>query len=98
MKLNLDYLQKQELQKTFCYRRRGKLKEWLHIKADIYDKEIISLGAAESGTVACILLAGAACGRFRNLEEASKVFITYRDTYFTKGVKEKYKNYLINTG
>lgn len=94
MKLNLDYLQKAGIavEKLFATGGGANSKEWLHIKADIYDKEIISLGAAESGTVACILLAGAACGRFRNLEEASKVFITYRDTYFPrKGVKEKYK-------
>ena len=94
MKLNLDYLQKAGIavEKLFATGGGANSKEWLHIKADIYDKEIISLGAAESGTVACILLAGVACGRFRNLEEASKVFITYRDTYFPrKGVKEKYK-------
>ena len=58
MKLNLDYLQKAGIavEKLFATGGGANSKEWLHIKADIYDKEIISLGAAESGTVACICL------------------------------------------
>ena len=79
MKLNLDYLQKAGIavEKLFATGGGANSKEWLHIKADIYDKEIISLGAAESGTVACILLAGAACGRFRNFgRSVKKYFIT----------------------
>ena len=66
-------------------------KEWLQIKADIYGKKVVSLGAAQSGTLACIMLAGVACKRFADLEEASNIYVIENDVYFPRDeVQEKY--------
>ena len=55
--------------------------QWLQIKADILKKPIVSLGAAQSGTLGCIMLAGVACGEYKNLDEAR---ITSYNVCYTK--------------
>ncbi|AJG98220.1 hypothetical protein LF65_01615 [Clostridium beijerinckii] len=67
-------------------------KLWLQMKADILYKPVISLGAAQSGTLGCIMLAGLACGIYNSMEEAEKIFIQERDTYYPNSQKhEEYK-------
>jgi Sugar (pentulose and hexulose) kinases len=65
---------------------------WLQMKADILNKTVISLGAAQSGTLGCIMLAGLACGIYKSMEEAEKIFIKERQTYYPNSQKhEEYK-------
>ncbi|MBC7959526.1 MAG: carbohydrate kinase, partial [Vallitaleaceae bacterium] len=67
---------------------------WLQMKADILNKKIVSLGAAQSGTLGCIMLAGVACGIYKNLEEAADVFVKLGDTYTpNQKMHEKYMKY-----
>jgi len=67
---------------------------WLQMKADILNKTIVSLGAAQSGTLGCIMLAGVACGIYRNLEEAERIFVKLGDIYLpNKKMHEKYMKY-----
>lgn len=73
---------------------------WLQIKADILKKPIVSLGAAQSGTLGCIMLAGVACGMYKSMEEAESIFVRLNKTYYPNEIMskkydelyEKYKN------
>lgn len=65
---------------------------WLQMKADILNKPIVSLGAAQSGTLGCIMLAGLACGIYKSIEEAEKIFVKEKQTYYPNPQKhEEYK-------
>ncbi|SHH86136.1 FGGY-family carbohydrate kinase [Clostridium grantii] len=71
---------------------------WLQIKADILKKPVISLGAAQSGTLGSIMLAGLACGIYTSMEEAEKVFVKLKKTYvpnecMSKKYDEIYEKY-----
>lgn len=62
------------------------------MKADILNKPIVSLGAAQSGTLGCIMLAGLACGIYKSIEEAEKIFVKVKQTYYPNTEKhEQYK-------
>ena len=86
MKVNLDILDKAGIGVDKIYATGGgaSSQEWLQIKADIYNKEVISLGSTQSGTLGCIILAAVACGIYNNLEEASKEFIKYKNRYIPR--------------
>lgn len=65
---------------------------WLQIKSDILNKPIVSLGAAQSGTLGCVMLAGIACGIYNSIEEAEKIFVKEKQTYYPNAQKhEEYK-------
>lgn len=71
---------------------------WLQMKADILNKPIISLGAAQSGTLGCIMLAGLACNIFSSMEEAERIFVKEKQTYYPNPQKHEeyqklYKKY-----
>lgn len=55
---------------------------WLQMKADILNKPVVSLGAAQSGTLGCIMLAGVACGIYHSLEEAEQIFVKENQTFY----------------
>jgi xylulokinase len=64
---------------------------WLQMKADILNKPVVSLGAVQSGTLGCIMLAGLACGIYESIEAAKKVFVKERQTYYPNHeMHEKY--------
>lgn len=65
--------------------------KWLQMKADILKKPILSLGADQSGTLGCIMLAGVACGRYESIEKAAKIFVHVNNTYYPdKKMSEMY--------
>ena len=69
---------------------------WLQMKADILNVPIVSLGAAQSGTLGCIMLAGLACGIYESLEEAEKIFVKERQTFYPNSqIHEKYQKLYI---
>lgn len=83
MRLNLDILKEAGIDIKSIRATGGGAtsKVWLQMKADILKKDIISLGAAQSGTIGCIMMAGIACGFFKNLEEAENIFVKQLDVY-----------------
>lgn len=83
MKLNLNRLAKAGITVDEIYATGGgaSSKKWLQMKANILDCKVISLGAAQSGTLGCIMLAARACGVCKNLDQAAQMFITYKETY-----------------
>ncbi|MBT2293703.1 hypothetical protein J7E73_32345 [Paenibacillus albidus] len=72
---------------------------WLQMKADILNRPIVSLGAAQSGTLGCIMLAGVACGLYESIEEAERILVHVKETYVPNlekheqymGIYQKYK-------
>lgn len=67
-------------------------KLWLQMKADILNIKIVSLGAAQSGTLGCIILAGVACGIYKNIEEAINIFVEIGEIFEPN--PEKHKAYM----
>ena len=61
------------------------------MKADILNKKIVTLGNAQSGTLGCIMMAGTACGIFKDLQEAAKVFVKTGKEYLPD--PERHKRY-----
>lgn len=96
MKLSLDYLKKAGIDVDRIYATGGgaNSKKWLQMKADILDKEIVSLGAAQSGTLGCVMLAGVACGEFEDLNKAADVFVKYNEVYKPRKDKQELYNKL----
>ncbi len=86
MRINLDVLESSgiEVDKIYATGGGASSKEWLQIKADIYNKEVVSLGSAQSGTLGCIMFAAVACGLCTDLVDASKRFVHYEKTYMPR--------------
>lgn len=65
---------------------------WLQMKADILNIPVYSLGAAQSGTLGCIMLAGVACNIYPDIGKASDVFVKIRQIYTPR--KDKNEDYM----
>ena len=64
------------------------------MKADILNKKIVTLGNAQSGTLGCIMMAGAACGIYESLEKAAQIFVKPGKTYLPDMERhQKYEAY-----
>ena len=67
-------------------------KVWLQMKADILNTPVTSLGASQSGTLGCVMLAGIACGIYKDLKEATNIFVKIITTYYPR--EEKHEEYM----
>lgn len=54
---------------------------WLQLKADITNKEVVTLNVTESGCLAGAMLGGVATGEFSSVEEAAGRLVRERDHY-----------------
>ncbi|MDF2921279.1 MAG: hypothetical protein K0R57_193 [Paenibacillaceae bacterium] len=83
MALNLEQLSAAGIEiRTIRATGGGALSDiWLQMKADIWNLPVVSLGAAQSGTLGCIMLAGAACGIYGSVAEAERIFVKAGRTY-----------------
>jgi xylulokinase len=54
---------------------------WLQIKADILGKRIVSLGDAEAGVIAGIMLTGVAIGAYSSLQRAADVLVKEKKAF-----------------
>lgn len=96
MKLNLEKLNRAgiHIEKIYATGGGASSEQWLQMKADILQKEIVSLGAAQSGTLGCIMLAAVACGIFSSLEQAAGTFVHYKKIYKPRSkMKDSYEKY-----
>lgn len=94
MLLNIEELQKSGI-KIQSIRATGggaASKLWLQMKADILNIPIYSLGAVQSGTLGCIMLAGVACGIYEDIRQASEVFVKIGEIFNPR--KEKNDAYM----
>lgn len=71
---------------------------WVQMKADMLNMPIESLGSIQAGTTGSVMMAGVACGIYKNLQEASAVF-RKEGVWYTPNEKkhalymEKYEKY-----
>lgn len=72
-------------------------KAWMQMKADMLNMPITALESAEAGATGCAMMAGIAVGRFKDLEEAARVMIQEKETYYPRELKHQiYKKYYAN--
>lgn len=83
MRLNIERLEKAEIFiKELRASGGGALSsQWLQMKADILNIPIVSLGAAQSGTLGCVMLAGVSSGVYRDFGDAASIFIKEKGRY-----------------
>lgn len=95
MKVNLKHLKEAGIEIDEIYATGGgaNSKKWLQMKANILGKKVTSLGAAQSGTLGCIMLAAVASGAYANLEEAIQVFVHFKESYLP--IEESVQKYNI---
>lgn len=93
MRLNLECLKEAGIEVSELRATGGgaQAEIWLQMKADILNKKIVTLGNAQSGTLGCIMMAGTACGIFKDLQEAAKVFVKTGKEYLPD--PERHKRY-----
>lgn len=100
MRLNMECLEEAGIQIDALYATGGGAQSpiWLQMKADILNKKIVTLGNAQSGTLGCIMMSGVACGVYKSLKEAAKIFVKAEKEYIPDSVKHEiymkyYKKY-----
>lgn len=57
---------------------------WMQMKADILGVPVTALATADSGTTGSAMLAGIACGAFRDLAHASGVMVKEKETFLPR--------------
>lgn len=89
MRLNMEWLKKAGIGITELRATGGGARStfWLQLKADVLNIPVTALVAEEAGTVGSIMLAGVACGAYRNLQEASDAFVKLQKTYYPRPEK-----------
>lgn len=96
MRLNLECLKEAGIEVSELRATGGgaQAEVWLQMKADILNKKIVTLGNAQSGTLGCIMMAGTACGIYKNLEEAAEVFVKTGKEYLPNPeMHRRYEDY-----
>lgn len=58
-----------------------KNKEWLQMQADIFNAEIITLASEQGPALGAAILAAYGCGWYGSLEDCSRVFISFEDSF-----------------
>ena len=100
MRVNLDGLKEFGIvpEKLLATGGGSKSPVWLQIKSDVLGMPITVIDAPEVGTVGAIMITACAVGTFKDLKDASKIFIKTGKTYEPnaenhKIYSEKYENY-----
>ncbi len=100
MRLNLERLEEAGIKLNSLYVTGGGANSlpWLQIKADIFGKPVIPLESMQTGTLACIMLAGVACGCYSSLEDGAEIFACYKEeikprTEFVEKYEALYQEY-----
>jgi len=69
----------------------AKSREWLQLKADIYDKKVVSLKVSEAVSLGAAILAGVAIGEYGSIEEAVETTVGIKEVFYPR--KEKTRVY-----
>jgi xylulokinase len=100
MKVNLEHLEAAGISVDSIFATGGgaKSKYWMQLKADIFNRPIVTMEASQSGALGCIMLVAVACGIFSDLEEAGRTFIQKKEVYTPDKLRheaymKKYKKY-----
>jgi len=100
MKLNLTLLEKVGVPVEEIRVAGGGAKsyQWLQLKADIYDKRILSLNITEAACLGAAILAGLGSGVYSSIEEGIKACVRIKREFYPQKkwanvYKEKFKLY-----
>jgi len=69
----------------------AKSEKWLQLKADIFDREVLSLGVSEAASLALAMLAGVAVGEYKDVREAVGLLVKEKKRFLPN--KEKVEKY-----
>ncbi len=69
----------------------AKSKKWLQLKADIYNRPLVSLKVSEAACLGAAILAGVGIGEYSSIEEAVETVVKKRESFYPH--KEKAKIY-----
>lgn len=86
MRLNMDRLREAGVEVKALRATGGgaRSKTWLQMKADILNIPVTALRSEEAGAAGSAMLVGVAVGAFGSLEEAAKVMVVPKDTYYPR--------------
>lgn len=59
----------------------AKSKMWLQLKADMTNKEVVSLAVSECGCLGAAILAGVGVGEYNSVDEAAELLVSEVDTF-----------------
>jgi len=87
MKLNLQALQNAGINVEEIKAIGGGAKSsfWLQLKADMWNKKVISLNVSEAACLGVAILAGVAAGLYSSVPEAVERLVKVKNTYFPHG-------------
>lgn len=94
MAVNLEWLKESGIHFDKLHATGGGAhsKEWMQMKADVLDMEIIALETVDAGTVGSAMLTGIAVGCFTDLEDAAKKMVHEVAVYRPR--KEMHEKYM----
>ncbi len=83
MKLNIDSMENVgiRIDEIRAVGGGAKSRKWLQMKADVFGKTVISLEVSEAACLGAAILAGAASGVFRSVDEGVSRTVRVKDTY-----------------
>jgi len=86
---NIIFLEKAGIRLNYLHSTGGGAKSalWMQIKANMLNKELISVQGDEAGTVGSAMLAAVALGQYKNIEDAASSFIWRGTTMFQLKLK-----------
>lgn len=83
MKFNLKLLEKAgiKVKELRAIGGGAKSSQWLQLKADMFNKKVLSLNVSEAACSGTAILAGVAIGQFKSINEAVKIFVKSTGIY-----------------
>lgn len=91
MKLNLSILEKAQIpvKEIRAIGGGAKSREWLQMRADIYNTRIVSLNVSEAACLGAAILAGWGAGLFSSVDEAIKSTVREKEVFYPRPEKNE---------
>jgi len=93
IKLNLHLMKEagMEVKELRAIGGGAKSEKWLQLKADIFDREVVSLDVSEAASLGVAMLAGVAVGEYKDVQEAVELLVKEKKRFFPN--REKVEQY-----
>jgi xylulokinase len=91
MKLNLSILEKAQIpvKEIRAIGGGAKSREWLQMRADIYNTRVVSLNVSEAACLGAAILAGWGAGLFSSVDEAIKSTVREKEVFYPRPEKNE---------
>jgi len=67
----------------------AKSRKWLQLKADLYDKKVVSLQISEAASLGAAILAGVAIGEYKSIDEAVDTAVKKKEVFYPRREEAK---------